>query len=303
MYYERSIAPVIQKINETFPVLIVTGPQQVGKTTLLTHLAGRERKIVSLDNPTIRAFAKSDPELFLQRYAPPVLIDEVQYAPELFDYIKVYVDREKQCGDFWLTGSQTFRMMKRVTESLAGRAGIVRMEGLSNSEINGNHFPAFTVDIPALMDRMTAAPQMSISEIFTRIYKGSMPRLYENEQVDRAQYYESYLETYISRDIKDLSQVGDETTFLNFMAVVAARTATNVNYVRGRRICANRKAVAFDFGILGYRGIDPALFQQCLEAGDQGPENVFSGHGTLRTPHQMDQRGDIGAGCHGRRVL
>ena len=230
MYYERSIAPVIQKINETFPVLIVTGPRQVGKTTLLTHLAGRERKIVSLDNPTIRAFAKSDPELFLQRYAPPVLIDEVQYAPELFDYIKVYVDREKQCGDFWLTGSQTFRMMKRVTESLAGRAGIVRMEGLSNSEINGNHFPAFTVDIPALMDRMTAAPQMSISEIFTRIYKGSMPRLYENEQVDRAQYYESYLETYISRDIKDLSQVGDETTFLNFMAVVAARTATNVNY-------------------------------------------------------------------------
>ena len=195
MYYERSIAPVIQKINETFPVLIVTGPRQVGKTTLLTHLAGRERKIVSLDNPTIRAFAKSDPELFLQRYAPPVLIDEVQYAPELFDYIKVYVDREKQCGDFWLTGSQTFRMMKRVTESLAGRAGIVRMEGLSNSEINGNHFPAFTVDIPALMDRMTAAPQMSISEIFTRIYKGSMPRLYENEQVDRAQYYESYLET------------------------------------------------------------------------------------------------------------
>ena len=230
MYYERSIAPVIQKINETFPVLIVTGPRQVGKTTLLTHLAGRERKIVSLGNPTIRAFAKSDPELFLQRYAPPVLIDEVQYAPELFDYIKVYVDREKQCGDFWLTGSQTFRMMKRVTESLAGRAGIVRMEGLSNSEINGNHFPAFTVDIPALMDRMTAAPQMSISEIFTRIYKGSMPRLYENEQVDRAQYYESYLETYISRDIKDLSQVGDETTFLNFMAVVAARTATNVNY-------------------------------------------------------------------------
>lgn len=154
MYYERTIEPVIQKISETFPVLIVTGPRQVGKTTLLTHLAESDRKIVSLDNPMIRAFAKSDPELFLQRYAPPILIDEVQYAPELFDYIKVYVDREKKCGDFWLTGSQTFRMMKRVTESLAGRAGIVRMEGLSNSEINGNHFPAFTVDIPALMGRM-----------------------------------------------------------------------------------------------------------------------------------------------------
>lgn len=95
------------------------------------------------------------------------------------------MDREKKCGDFWLTGSQTFRMMKRVTESLAGRAGVVRMEGLSNSEINRNHFPAFAVDIPALMGRMSVAPQMTISEVFARIYKGSMPRLYENEQVDR----------------------------------------------------------------------------------------------------------------------
>ena len=116
MYYARTIEPTIKKINETFPVLIVTGPRQVGKTTLLTKLAEKDRKIVSLDNPTIRAFAKNDPELFIQRYAPPVLIDEVQYAPELFDYIKVYVDREKHCGDFWLTGSQTFRMMKHVTD-------------------------------------------------------------------------------------------------------------------------------------------------------------------------------------------
>lgn len=230
MYYERTIAPAIQKISETFPVLIVTGPRQVGKTTLLTRLAEKNRKIVSLDNPTIRAFAKSEPELFLQRYAPPVLIDEVQYAPELFDYIKVYVDREKKCGDFWLTGSQTFRMMKHVTESLAGRAGIVCMQGLSNSEIHGNHFPAFSVDLPSLFSRMEQAPRMTISDVFSRIYKGSMPRLYENDAVDRDQYYESYLETYISRDIKDLSQVGDEIAFLNFMSVVAARTATNVNY-------------------------------------------------------------------------
>ncbi len=233
MYYERTIASSIQKINETFPVLIVTGPRQVGKTTLLTKLAneeGRGRKIVSLDEPTIRAFAKKDPQLFLERYAPPVLIDEVQYVPELFDYIKVYVDREKKCGDFWLTGSQTFHMMKHVTESLAGRAGIVKMLGLSNSEINGCRFPQFTVDIPELMNRMGKAPRMNISEAFARIYKGGMPRLYENESVDRSQYYESYLETYISRDIKDLSQVGDTTAFINFMSVVAARTATSVNY-------------------------------------------------------------------------
>ena len=108
MYYTRTIEPTIKKINETFPVLIITGPRQVGKTTLLTKLADKDRKIVSLDNPTIRAFAKTEPELFIQRYAPPVLIDEVQYAPELFNYIKIYVDREKRCGDFWLTSSPDF---------------------------------------------------------------------------------------------------------------------------------------------------------------------------------------------------
>ena len=230
MYIERTIEPTIKKISETFPVLIVTGPRQVGKTTLLTRLADPNRKIVSLDNPTIRAFARSDPEMFLQRYAPPVLIDEVQYAPELLDYIKGYVDRKKTCGDFWLTGSQTFHMMKKVTESLAGRAGIVKMQGLSNSEIRGKHFAPFQVDIPELMNRMSDTEPMNITQIFSRIYKGAMPRLYENENVDKEQYYESYLETYISRDIKDLTQVADELSFLNFMTVVAARTATNVNY-------------------------------------------------------------------------
>lgn len=230
MYYERTIETAIRKISETFPVLIVTGPRQIGKTTLLTKMAERNRKIVSLDNPTIRAFAKNDPELFLQRYAPPVLIDEVQYAPELFDYIKVYVDKEKSMGDFWLTASQTFRMMQKVTESLAGRAGVIRMLGLSNSEINESRFPAFHVDIPNLAERMNTTKPMKLLELYERIFKGSMPRLYENESVDKEQYYESYLETYISRDIKDLSQVADETAFLNYMNIIAARTATNVNY-------------------------------------------------------------------------
>lgn len=230
MYYDRTIEPTIRRISQTFPVLIVTGPRQVGKTTLLSRIAEPDRKIVSLDNPTIRAFAKRDPELFLQRYQPPVLIDEVQYAPELFDYIKGYADREKRPGDFWLTGSQTFHMMKRVTESLAGRAGVVRMLGLSNSEVRGHHFPPFQVDIPVLIKRMEHVEPMTLSAVYSRIFKGSMPRLYENEEVEREQYYESYLETYISRDIKDLSQVADEMAFLNFMSVIAARTATNVNY-------------------------------------------------------------------------
>lgn len=230
MYYERTIEPTIRNISRTFPVLIVTGPRQVGKTTLLSRMAEKERQIVSLDHPTIRAFAKTDPEMFLQRYRPPVLIDEIQYAPELFDYIKIHADREKRAGDFWLTGSQAFHMMKHVTESLAGRAGVVKMTGLSSSEVNGRHFPPFRVDIPTLLNRITETEPMTISQVYSRIFKGSMPRLYENEAVDREHYYESYLETYISRDIRDLSQVADETAFLNFLSVIAARTATNVNY-------------------------------------------------------------------------
>ena len=230
MYYERTIEPTLRSINESFPVLLLTGPRQIGKSTLLNKMADSNRKIVSLGNPTIRALAKNDPELFLQRYAPPALIDEVQYAPELFDYIKVYLNTHNRSGDFWLTGSQTFHLMKRVTESLAGRVGVVRMLGLSNGEILGKQFPAFMVEPQELLKRMNEASPMNINEIYARIFKGSMPRLYETDIVNRDEYFESYLETYISRDIKGLSQVADELSFLNFIGIVAARTATNVNY-------------------------------------------------------------------------
>ena len=230
MFYERTIESTIRSISKTFPVLLVTGPRQVGKTTLLKKIAEKNRKYVSLDNPTNRSLAKNDPELFLQRFLPPVIIDEVQYAPELFDFIKIYADEHKETGTFWLTGSQTFHLMKNVTESLAGRVGVVRMQGLSNSEINGLHFPQFEVDPKALIERMSFAPKLSLMEVFERIFKGSMPRLYENPNVNRDEYFESYLETYISRDIRDLTQVADELAFLRFVNVVAARTATNVNY-------------------------------------------------------------------------
>jgi len=230
MFYKRSIEAALRSISDNFPVLVLTGPRQVGKTTLLQSMAEQGRKYVALDNPTDRALAKSEPELFLQRYAPPVIIDELQYAPELFDYIKIYADTHKSCGDFWLTGSQTFHLMKNVTESLAGRAGVVRMLGLSNSEIEETGFGPFTAEPQALIKRLETAKRMALPEMFERIFKGSFPRLYENPDVGRKRFYESYLETYISRDVKDLTQVADELSFLSFINVVAARTATNVNY-------------------------------------------------------------------------
>lgn len=230
LYYSRAIESTLRNINDTFPVLLVTGPRQVGKTTLLTKMAESNRAIVSLDNPTVRLLAKEDPELFLQRYKPPVLIDEVQYAPELFDYIKIYVDSHKANGDFWLTGSQTFHLMKRVTESLAGRVGVARMLGLSSNEIDGHFYPPFSLNMDALLERLKSNRPKDIGEIYSRIFKGSMPRLYEQENTNIESYYESYLETYISRDIKELTQVADETAFLKFVNIVAARTASNVNY-------------------------------------------------------------------------
>jgi predicted AAA+ superfamily ATPase len=120
--------------------------------------------------------------------------------------------------------------MKNVSESLAGRVGVVKLLGLSNSEISGQHFPAFTIEPQELMKRAGEAPSMDIKMLYERIFKGSMPRLYELENLSREEYYESYLETYISRDIKDLSQVADSMSFLNFIGIVAARTASNVNY-------------------------------------------------------------------------
>ena len=230
MYYERTIEATVRNVSETFPVLLLTGPRQVGKSTLLERMAEPSRKRVSLDNPTLRMLARTDPELFLQRYAPPVLIDEVQYAPELFPYIKLLADRRRQTGDFWLTGSQMFRMMKSVTESLAGRVGVVPMLGLSSAEIDGRHPDAFEIDIPKLTERVMQAKPLTVTEVFGRIFRGSMPRLYERTDINRELYFESYLDTYLTRDIRDLEQVADESAYLNFIRIVAARTATNVNY-------------------------------------------------------------------------
>lgn len=230
MFYERTVKQTILNVNETFPVLLVTGPRQVGKSTLLESLTEEGRKMVSLDNPTIRALAKTDPELFLQRYSPPVMIDEVQYAPELFPYIKTIVDKRKKNGDFWLTGSQMFRMMQNVTETLSGRVGIVQMLGLTNSEIDGNHFAPFEADVQKLITRLGQAKPMTVTEVFERIYKGSMPAVYKDDKMNLSVFYESYLDTYISRDIRELEQVANETAFLQFVKAVAARTATVVNY-------------------------------------------------------------------------
>jgi len=230
LYIKRAVENTVLKIAATFPVMLVTGPRQAGKTTMLEALAEPDRKVVTLDDPSIRYLAKTDPALFMQRYTPPVMIDEIQYGTELLPYIKMAADRSKRNGDFWLTGSQSFVMMKGVSETLAGRVGSINLLGLSTSEIHGIPSRVFTTDPEKLTKRIKEVGKIGLHELYERIFKGSMPKLYADESIDFETYYRSYIDTYLKRDIKDLTQVADEMAFYNFLTVVAARTAKPVIY-------------------------------------------------------------------------
>lgn len=229
MYIKRAIEETVLRLSGMFPVLLVTGPRQVGKTTLLQKLMGPERKYVTLDAPDVRYLAKRDPALFMQRYTPPVLIDEIQYATELLSYIKMGADRSGNKGDYWITGSQVFRLMKNVSESLAGRVGIVNLPGLSDAEIYGYGSAPYTTEPERLMKRLGAVKELGLNEIYARIFKGSMPALYAGD-ADWETYYRSYVDTYLQRDIRDLSQVVDEMQFYNFMTAAAAHTSKPAVY-------------------------------------------------------------------------
>ena len=229
-FINRHISKYVLNASKTFPVLILTGARQVGKSTLLEHIIDNDRKVVSLDNPILRQSAKEDPEKFLQTYFPPVLIDEVQYAPELFPYIKIIVDKKKKNGQFWLTGSQNFTMMKNVTESLAGRAAIIRMNNLSRSEIQNEQIFPIDFDIKKLIERNKSKKDINANEIFENIFRGFYPKVWIEKDIDIKLFYNSYIDTYITRDLRNLKNIENESSFINFLKIVACRTATNVNY-------------------------------------------------------------------------
>jgi len=150
-YISRSLEKIVLEVTKEYPVVVVTGPRQVGKTTMLQKLMeDTDRGYVSLDDLNERNLAKTDPELFLQLHKPPVLIDEVQYAPELFTYIKIYADKKRSKGDFWLTGSQAFKLMQGMQESLAGRVAVLSLTSLSQAEIYGNRVEPFVLDMKKL---------------------------------------------------------------------------------------------------------------------------------------------------------
>lgn len=223
MYLKRNIENKILNLSKMYKVILITGARQIGKTTMLKEIKEPNRNYVSLDELEIRNLAKNDPKLFLQRYEAPIIIDEIQYAPELLSYIKAVVDNTSEKGLYWLTGSQAFQLMKGVSESLAGRIGIIDMLPLAISEkrkLNTDSFNPEKLNIPF---------EFKVNEVFEEIYKGGMPDYYLNN-FDRETFFNAYIRTYLERDVRDLKQVGDLNNFHKFLISVASRTGEVLNY-------------------------------------------------------------------------
>lgn len=227
-YYKRLAESVIQKQEKMFKTILVTGARQVGKTTMLKNIKPNINYI-TLDDMLLNQLAVEDPELFLKANKPPIIIDEIQYAPNLLRYIKIEVDNSDKKAMYYLTGSQQFNLMENITESLAGRVGILNLLGLSLREIKDIDFnDPFIPTEEYLNKRKKYEKNITYEEIWNIIHKGSMPALYQEES-DVDMFYAMYVSTYIERDIRNLTQVGDTLSFLKFMTALASRIGQLLN--------------------------------------------------------------------------
>jgi len=236
-FKKRTLAATIKQVSTTFPVLLLTGPRQVGKTTLLENCIAKDHRYVTLDDLEQRALAQTDPALFLQIHAPPVIIDEVQYAPQLFGAIKITVDQDKRPGLFWLTGSQKFHLMQGVGETLAGRVAILDLLGLSQVEMRdkaGTSQP-FLPTTAWIDHARSHSKMMEVMDVYRTIWRGTFPKVALNDDISRDIFYSSYIQTYIQRDVRALTRVGDEMAFARFLRAAAARTGQLINYTEVAR--------------------------------------------------------------------
>ncbi|TWT43695.1 hypothetical protein RAS1_00940 [Phycisphaerae bacterium RAS1] len=231
MHLPRALLDAVETASRQFRALLLCGPRQVGKTTLLRRLAGAKRRYVTLDDPASRELARRDPALFLERFSPPVLIDEIQYAPQLLPLIKIAVDSGRRGTSIWLTGSQQFHLMRGVSETLAGRVAILNLLGLSSRERRRRNLdlPPFLPTHDVLRRREADAPRLTLRQTYRDIWLGGFPALVTRAVRDRDLFFSSYVQTYLQRDVRDLARVGDEAAFLRFVKSVAARTAQLLN--------------------------------------------------------------------------
>jgi len=256
MYIKRQIEETILKSSSTFPVLLLTGPRQTGKSTLLQRLAESGRKYVSLDNPAIRESAISAPDLFFQRFSPPLILDEIQYAPQLLPYIKMIVDEQHVNGLFWLTGSQVFEMMRNVRESLAGRVSLLKLYGFSQAEKEGRIVSPFPPEKVELIRLASVGNPKSADQVFQSIWQGAMPRVFTQPDMDVENYYSSYVQTYLERDVRLITTLTDEGQFVRFIRLIAARSAQELNLAAlSRELGADAKTCRRWLDVLEMTGI------------------------------------------------
>lgn len=231
----RTIEPMLQDLSQHFRVLLLTGMRQVGKTTVLKGLCEQDRSYVTLDNQADLQLARSEPRLFFQTYKPPVLIDEIQYAPELFPVIKEIVDTRQERGLIWLAGSQQFHLVRNIQESLAGRVVICNLMGFSLAEQCDRALSSIPF-IPRL--ETPAAPvRRDLGETFKIIWQGSFPEGVQLGEKYWKNYYSSYVKTYLDRDVRDLITVRDQLQFHTFLKIIASRTGQELNMADIARDC------------------------------------------------------------------
>ena len=241
MYIKRHMESVVERISKRKAVLVLTGARQVGKSTMLKEIY-KDISYITLNRPLVRESAKENPSLFFDMNKPPVIVDEIQRAAELFDYIKDIVDEDsdKTKGQFYLTGSQSLKLMKNVSESLAGRAGIIKMMGLSMRELDGvSYRQPFLPTLECISKREKEGTNFDYSKIVSLIHKGSFPELHEIESSlhDWADYYSSYFQTYIEKDIKDVLNIQDESAFIKFVKATASLSGEMLNLSTIAEIC------------------------------------------------------------------
>lgn len=253
-YITREVEETVKKFANSFKIVLITGPRQVGKSTMLKNLYGADYSYVTLDDITELQNAERDPKLFFINHPGKLIIDEVQYCPQLFVEMKRIVDRNDEPGQFILTGSQTFSLMKNISESLAGRVGIMELKPLSTREIlkQVNRTP-FRPSVELLQSTVS---DISYSELWETIHRGSMPELYRRPSLDSEAFYASYVSAFIQRDVRQLSAIQDLSLFNRFITVLAARTSQELNYASiAQEVGVDQKTIKSWIGILEASGV------------------------------------------------